>query len=137
MPEKPESVPQPAQVQAALDQVVLPLLRTACKEIKHPLSATVEVVRDGAVVGDFGSVVDDSEQQGPAQAGKIRLRFRDTHSGERVLFFLDAVFDRDERVPGFAGFTASGDIVEKAGGSEAKAASWVMKWWDWNWSKWL
>jgi len=135
LPEKPESVPDLIFVEAVRDQVVVELLDRLAGELDHPLSCVINVYKDGRVAGAV-DVAGGNRAVG-AQHGHVRLRFRATALPNRYLFFVDSLFESDDRTPAFSGFFVRGDVREVGGQVSAKFSSWVVKREDPNWMKWL
>lgn len=134
MPEKPETIPEEAEIQAVASLVgrILADLRV---ELKLGLIVDVELVKDGEVVRGLGRIGEAIEG---VHQGTARIRFRTTFFPNRHLFFVDSVFPRDARAPAFAGFRVRGTVQSEATGlTEAKHSAWAVKWNDREWAKWL
>lgn len=136
MPERPETDPLPAHVDAVIAQVLHPLLATLGQELRHPLRVLVHVFKDGTRVGP-SVAVGSSDVTGPLQVGEARLRFRPTHFPERRLFFLDAVFTPQSSTPAFSGFFVRGRIDNLPSGTVAQFSTWSVKRNDSTWRSWL
>ena len=136
MPERPETDPIPAHVDAVVAQVLQPQLATLAHELRHPLRVHVHLLKDGERVGS-AALVDTSATPGSAHVGEARLRFRPTHFPSRRLFFLDAVFPSHPGTPAFSGFFVRGRIEEGASGVVAHFSTWSVKRNDPQWRLWL
>jgi hypothetical protein len=134
MPEKPEVIPDDGLVNAVLDQIVDRLIKQAAADIGHPLAALAVLVKDGHSVK---AVRELATGEGKCQQGELHLRFRATSTPDRYLFFVDSVFDADERAPSFSGFMARGDLRTGKEEVTAHASTWTVKWNEREWTKWL
>ena len=134
MPEKPETIPGEAEIEA-VTKVVSRVLTDLGAELSFGLNVDVELVKDGEVVRVLDRVGEVIEG---VHRGVARIRFRTTFFPDRHLFFIDSVFPRDERAPAFAGFRVRGTVHSGAAGpAEAKYSAWAVKWNDREWAKWL
>jgi hypothetical protein len=136
MPEKPECAPSLTDIEAVLANVVEPLLRQSAAEVGHSLRANVQVFRDGRILDELSESCASSTTEGNLQTGIVRIRFRETGSPSRKLFFAQAVFQPDERTPTFSGFLCRGDVKTTAGETCASFNSWVITREDRAWHPW-
>ena len=138
MPEKTEYVPPSSILSCVREQVTNALLQKASCELGHPLNGRVHVWCNHSVVAELPDVSADEDNQSVLQRGEIRMRFRRTGAENRFLFFIEALFPRDQRAPNFSGFSARGSAkIDSDGRCSAKFDAWVMKWSDDSWSLWL
>ncbi|MHB0972576.1 MAG: hypothetical protein ACYC7A_22505 [Thermoanaerobaculia bacterium] len=134
MPEKPEAQPDPDHVAAVIESVLEPLLERLHVELDHPLSVTVEVVRDAQLVQRIPAV---GREDTTGQSGIVRIRFRETGDPKRRLFFLQARFESDARIPTFSGFTCRGSVETNEGRTVAAFNGWAVNREDSRWHPWL
>ncbi len=113
--DRPDIVPADEFVLTVAEQALPDLLTRVAKELGHPMSAQLMLVRDRRTVRAFGHCVTGGK--GEVQAGEARVRFHETYVPTRVLFELQALFPTDERTPAFAGASASGDVRVNADGT--------------------
>lgn len=134
MPEKPETIPGEAEIDA-VTKVVSGILTDLRTELGFGLNTDVELIKDGELVRGLGRVGDVIEG---THRGVARIRFRATFFPDRHLFFIDSVFPRDERAPAFSGFRVRGTVhAATTGPAEAKYSAWAVKRNDREWAKWL
>lgn len=134
MPEKPEAQPEDDDVAAVVGSVLVPLLERLRTEVNHPLRVNVQIVRNGELVREITGVGDSGTD---GQAGTARIRFRETGFPGRRLFFLQALFETDPRVPAFSGFTCRGAVECKEDESVASFSTWSVNREDARWLPWL
>ncbi|MBV5324307.1 MAG: hypothetical protein J0626_03010, partial [Rhodospirillaceae bacterium] len=72
------------------EQALPDLLTRVAKELGHPMSAQLMLVRDRRTVRAFGHCVTGGK--GEVQAGEARVRFHETYVPTRLLFELQALF---------------------------------------------
>jgi hypothetical protein len=125
MANSPDVDPVPDHVTAVLEQVAVLRLAQMAKELKHPLTASVSLLKDGAVVGT-GATLIAGTRGGPAQHGELRLVFQEVSEPDTRQFHLDAVFPSDERAPTFSGFSVTGQVVSRNGSITTRAGSWAI-----------
>lgn len=133
MSEKPEVVPGETEIEA-VKSVIGEILINLESELKHSIGVSIDLMKDGSVVGTVGSAGQESET---AHRGSARIRFRPTFFPDRYLFFIDSVFPRDDRSPSFSGFRVRGTVKPKSGGAVADYSAWSVKWNDREWARWL
>lgn len=136
MVEKPETRPPTEYVSAVVDRVAADVITRLSEEVGHPLRAEVSLFLDGSRI-EFSDDVSSGGNDNAIQTGEIRIRFRPTYQEDRYLFFLDSVFERDERTPAFSGFTVRGDIGLKDATPAPQYRTWTVKWNDFGWRNWL
>ena len=138
MPEKAETLPPVAAINAVRDSVVAELVNRASAEVGCSLQASVLIYQDGRTVMEAGTVQSNKQTTSQPVCGEIRIRFRSTGSTNRYLFFIDSLFAKDVRAPDFSGFMARGAVTEKSLGEYlAQYSAWVVKRFDNSWSRWM
>lgn len=136
MVRRAEALPPMEYVGSILDGVLGKLLRTAAKEVGHPLATSSSVWQGDDEVQKIGQLSSETPAEG-IQRGSARIRFRETLDSGRYLFFVDTLFERDERTPTFSGFIAEGDIRMSPNGPTIRCSTWIVKREAWSWETWM
>jgi len=127
MPIRLETEPVPAHVDAVLGREVRPRLHQLARELMHPLEMTVELIRDGVVVGT-APMLSAMARGGPPQRGGLRLTFMQVFDPDSRLFRANAQFARDERTPTFAGFEIEGHVTSTDDTVTTRVGAWTVEW---------
>lgn len=127
MPDRPETEPVPAHVDAVLRIDVRPRLVQLSQELGHSLELTVAVVRDGLVVGTAPTLV-ATVPGGPPQRGELRLTFKQVFNPDSRLFQAQAEFAPDERTPTFTGFDIEGHVTSTDDVVTTRVRGWSVLW---------
>ena len=125
MPGRLETEPLPAHVEAVLRYEVLPRLNQLARELRHPLEMTVELIRDGVVVGT-GPMLSATAAKGPPQRGGLGLTFMQVFDPDSRLFRAQAQFTHDERTPAFSGFEIEGHVTSTGDTATTRVGAWVV-----------
>ena len=127
MAQRPDTDPIPDHVDAVLRLEAAPRLAQLAKELRHPLTVAVRLLKDGSVVGTAPPMTAGT-RGGPPQLGELRLTFQQVFDPDMRLFRLDGVFSPDERTPVFSGFSIEGHVTTADGVTTTRAGSWTVHW---------
>jgi hypothetical protein len=124
---RPDTDPVPEHVDAVIRLVAVPRLAQLAEELRHPLSVSISLLKDGSVVGTAPPVTVGT-RGGPAHHGELRLVFRRVFDPDMRLFVLDGVFPADDRTPSFSGFSVQGHVKTDDGTTTTHAPGWEVHW---------
>lgn len=121
----PDTDPIPEHVDAVIRLEATPRLAQLAEELRHPLSVTISLVKDGSVVGTAPPLTVGTKG-GPPQHGELRLAFRPVFYPEMRLFVLEGVFEVDPRTPAFEGFSVQGHVTTDDGVTTTRSGAWEV-----------
>jgi hypothetical protein len=119
--------PVPEQVDAVIRLEAMPRLVQLARELRHPLSVSISLLKDGSVVGS-APPLNVGTKGGPAQHGELRLVFRRVFDPDMRLFVLNGVFAVDDRTPAFSGFSVQGHVMSAHGATTTRTGAWEVHW---------
>ncbi|MEO8679780.1 MAG: hypothetical protein ABI665_12080 [Vicinamibacterales bacterium] len=122
-----EMDPAPEHVDAVIRLEATPRLAQLARELRHPLTVTVSLLKDGLVVASAPPLTAGTKG-GLPQCGELRLVFQQVFDPDSRLFLLDGVFAPDERTPSFSGFSVQGHVTSENGVTTTRSGSWTVHW---------
>jgi hypothetical protein len=126
-------MPPEKVLEAAVDQILRPILKQISTDTKHGFFATVSVMQGSKEANRF-----DLEHESITQSkisGEIRLRFRPTFNPSRFLVRAEAIFKKPCLANGFSGFMVKGQVIHDRH-IIAKRSAWTIRYNVWEWTGW-